>query len=162
MADLKKIFESLKFREVSTILASGNVLFTAPKSKSEDLSAKIQSTLTKAYKKEIGVIVRTIAGIHALIELAPFKKFTETFTTKLYVTFLSGKPTTEIKAPWDSPIGDVKITQITNAIICWVAYLTPTRNSADCMSTIEKEFGKKVTTRNWNTILKIAMASDKA
>jgi uncharacterized protein (DUF1697 family) len=159
MADLIEVFGSLKFRDVSTILASGNVLFTAPKSKSEDLSAKIQSALTKAYKKEIGVIVRTAAEIHEVTDSAPFKKFNEIPATRHFVTFLSADSPDRIKAPWKSEKGDVTIIQFTNRTVCWIAHPAPGRHSGDCLTTLEKLINKNVTTRSWNTILKIAKVS---
>ena len=47
MADLRTAFEELGFAEVSTYIASGNVLFRAPRQKRAELAARIESDLTK-------------------------------------------------------------------------------------------------------------------
>ena len=155
MADLVTVFAALKCKEIKTIMASGNILFTPPIGSSKSLALSIQSAVAKSYKKEIGVIVRTAVDIQSLIELAPFKKLTESSTAKLYVTFLAESPATKIKAPWKSESGEVTIIRMDSSAVCWIAAPTSGRHSGDCMATLEKVIGKNVTTRSWNTILKI-------
>lgn len=41
----------------------------------------------------------------------------------------------------------------------YVAFL---RGTTDAMKILEKEFGKKITTRNWNTVVKIAGVNKEA
>jgi uncharacterized protein (DUF1697 family) len=43
--------------------------------------------------------------------------------------------------------------------VCSVLTLSPNSGTTKAMDILEKEFGKNVTTRNWNTVIKIAQLS---
>jgi len=74
----------------------------------------------------------------------------------LYVTFLSETSDTSLEIPYESPEKDLRILRASNHEICSVLILSQKRGTVDLMSFIEKEFGKNVTTRNWNTVKKLA------
>lgn len=152
MTDLGKAFESLGFRNVKTILASGNVLFDAPQTPQLDLVHQIEAKLKESFGYEVGVISRTIAEIRQLAASDPFKNITVTPQTRLYVTFLSEKPKTTAKPP---PEADFGIVRVTDTEVCSVVVLSPARGTTELMGILEKQFGKNVTTRNWNTVVKI-------
>ena len=155
MADLKKLLESLGFSNVKTLLNSGNVLFDT----SETLPAlqtKLESQLQKTFGFPIHTIIRPVDDMCALVKANPFAGITVTPETRLYITFLSEKPTTTVPIPYESPEKDFRILQVKDGILASVFVLSAKRNSTDAMKVIEKEYGKKVTTRNWNTVLKIA------
>jgi len=92
MADLEKAFGQLGFRNVKTVLASGNVLFEAPQGSASVLVKKIEEKLRKAFGHDIRVLIRTIEMLQGLAEENPFKGVIVTPETRLYVTFLSEKP----------------------------------------------------------------------
>ena len=60
MEDIKKAFEALKFKNVKTLLASGNVLFEISKADETALCAKIAEKLKSVFGFEVGVLVRSI------------------------------------------------------------------------------------------------------
>lgn len=151
MEDLKKAFEALGFTNFKTVLASGNILFETKQKDVPGLTKKIEEKLQSALKKEIGVLVRTIDNIKELLGENPFKKVVVTPQTRLYVTFLSDKPTTIAK----SAEGFV-ILKSTQTEVCTVLTISPDRDSTKLMQILEKTYGKKITTRNRNTLLKIA------
>ena len=155
MADVKKIFETLGFENVQTVLASGNILFEAVEKSAKELALMIAAALEKKYKRSIGVIVRSVDDLHDLADKKPFKYIDITPATRLYITFLSEKPQTTLKIPYVSPQKDFTILAVTNSEIISVLTVTEKRGTTDAMNIIEKEFGKNVTTRNWNTIEKI-------
>lgn len=157
MTDLKKAFESLGFQKVETLLASGNVVFDAPKVGTGTLTKKIEEGLKKELGQEIGVLVRTIEEIKSLIKVNPLKKIKVKPLTRLYVTFLSEKPKGKLKMPLESPEKDYRIVRVSPSEVCSVITLSPGKNTTDLMKVLEKEYGKKITTRNWNTVRKIAV-----
>ncbi|MGB5137907.1 MAG: DUF1697 domain-containing protein, partial [Candidatus Zixiibacteriota bacterium] len=138
------------------LLASGNVLFETAKTKDSLLAAKIEEQLQKTFGHQIGAIVRSIEDIEKLIASNPFRGIKVTKETRLYVTFLSEKAKSSLKIPYASPEKDLRILSANDSVVTSVLVLSPSRNSVDLMNIIEKEWGKKVTTRNWNTIIKIA------
>lgn len=151
MDELKKTFESLGFKNVKTVLASGNVVFESAGAPS---TAKIGEKLAKTFGHEIGTIVKSIDSLEEMNSQNPFKGITVTPETRLYVTFLSEKPKSKMKT-YESPGGEFRILRVSGSEIYSVAIASEAGRTVDLMSVIEKEFGKKVTTRNWNTIMRI-------
>ena len=56
MADLRAAFESMGFADVETYIASGNVLFGAPRQRREALASRIESDLTRSLGTELVAI----------------------------------------------------------------------------------------------------------
>jgi uncharacterized protein (DUF1697 family) len=159
MERLGKAFESLGFRNVRTLLASGNVLFEARAVNASRLVSKIEAKLARTFGHEIGTIVRPIEDLQDLADSDPFNGLRVTPRTRLFVTFLSQKPRTALKIPYESPDGSFRILSLTDREVCSVLTLGPqwARNLRQ-MDILEKEFGKKVTTRSWNTVIRLLKA----
>jgi uncharacterized protein (DUF1697 family) len=156
MEDLKKVFISLGFEHVKTLLASGNVLFASEEMNLDNLTQMIEEKLKEQFGFSIDTIIWPIEKINQLIEANPFAEIHVAPGMRLFVTFIgetSEKPKGTLKIPFSSGGGDLKILSIVNNAICSV--LAPTQKTPDLMSVLEKEYGKKVTTRNWNTVLRI-------
>jgi uncharacterized protein (DUF1697 family) len=154
MAQLKKVMEKLGYGNVKTLLASGNVLFDASGSDAT-VASKIEKTLASAFGFTIPVILRRKADLEKLAESDPFKGITVTPETRLYVTFLRDKPKSTLKIPYASPDGNYRILRVSGMEIISVLQLTDGSRTVDAMAVLEKEFGKDVTTRNWNTVEKV-------
>ena len=71
MADLKASFEAAGFAEVATYIASGNVLFRAPRSASALLSRRIERMLTKTFGYQATLVLRSHPQMGAVVEGAP-------------------------------------------------------------------------------------------
>lgn len=155
MDELKKAFESLGFKNVKTLLASGNVVFDSSHSSTSALAKGIEEKLKKTFGHDIGVLIQTFGELQRLAGTNPFKKIKVTPQTRFYVTFLSEKPKNGLKIPYESPDKNFKILRATGSEVCSVLTLSPNSRTVDLMDTLEKEFGRKVTTRNWNTIIKV-------
>ena len=156
MDKLKKTLEALGFANVKTLLASGNVLFTAPAASESTLVNKIEKKLETAFGREIGVLVRKIEELQGLAAADPFAGIKVTPQTRLFVTFLSEKNESSLKIPYETPDKNLRIIRANDREVCSVLTLYRT---VDLMSMLEKELGRKITTRNWNTINKILKAS---
>lgn len=161
MEELKRTFEALGCKDSKTVLASGNVIFTTSQIDAVVLTKKIEESLKKTFGFVITVILRTGAEMQTLIAANPFKNSTITPLTRLYVTFLSESHKSTIKTPYASPQKYFTILRITNTDVCSVVTLMPQLGTTDIMKTLEKEFGKRITTRSWNTILKIGKVLEK-
>jgi uncharacterized protein (DUF1697 family) len=156
MADLKKCLEKLGFKQVKTILNSGNATFEAEKTKPEVLRKKIEAQLKKNFGFEVSTIIRSMDDLQKLADLNPFKGIRVSPATRLYITFLSDTPSTTLKIPYTSLDKNFKILRSSDTEVCSVLVVTPDRGSVDAMGILEKEYGKNVTTRNWNTVVKIS------
>jgi len=160
MTDLQKAFESLRFTNVKTVLASGNVLFDAPPAKPAALTAPIEKELKQAFGTEIPVLVRTLKDLQRLVAANPFQGVAVTPQTRLYVTFLCEKPKGTLKIPYTSPDKTFRILRVTTSEVCSVVTLSPEHGTLDLMGFLEKQFGKRITTRNWNTLIRLLKAKE--
>jgi len=156
MADLKKAFEKMGFENVRTLLASGNMVFESEQTDKKALTKEIESELKKAFKKDISVILRSLDDLKKLQSSEPFQGIKVTPSIRLYVTFLSEKarPRT-ITIPYTSPQKEFSILHATPMEVFSVLDLSKGKGTPDVMNILEKEFDSNVTTRNWNTVLKV-------
>jgi uncharacterized protein (DUF1697 family) len=155
MDELKKLFESMGFHGVRTILNSGNVLFQGGGAPTKALVDRIEKEIEEAFGHKVAVILRTIPEVQEMADSNPFKKVKVTPETRLYVTFLSEKPAANLKLPYESHEKDFKILSIQDGAVFSVVTLMPKRGTSEAMADLEKQFGKRITTRNWNTVSKM-------
>jgi uncharacterized protein (DUF1697 family) len=71
MADLRETFEELGFDDVATYIASGNVLFGAPRQGRDDLAARIEDALSRRFGVELKVVLLTATQLTNVVEGAP-------------------------------------------------------------------------------------------
>lgn len=153
MADLKALLEKMGYTDVRTVLASGNAIFTSKKTKPELLVKTLEATLYEKFGFEIGVIVRSRDEIVVMQRAQPFRGVKVTPQTRQYVTFLSEKPAANVKSRQVTP--EYEIRKVTAGEIYSVLELNPAMQTPDVMKLLGKSLGKKITTRNWNTVGKI-------
>lgn len=156
MADLQAAFAGMGFCEVRTVLASGNVIFRSPRSDAVALAREIGAGLRKAFAMSIGVALRSLDELEKLRSSGPFRGIPVTPTKRLYVTLLSAEARTPaIAIPYSTANGDFRILRATGGEVFSVVDLAKGRGTPEAMAILEKNFGAGITTRNWNTILKI-------
>lgn len=156
MNDLKAAFESAGFKNVKTVLTSGNVVFETDNTDPDVVTLKIEAFLKKKWKKEIPVFVRSIDELDKMVAGRPFKGSDVTPNTRLYVTFLY-EFSRGIKIPELPP--NVKITRMKDDAVFTTVELTNDMNSPDSMEALNKVLGPKITARNWNTVEKVLRAA---
>lgn len=154
MATLRETLENMGFRQVKTLLNTGNVLFEAEKEREEVLAEKLAVQLENTFGFPVPVIVRIADNIKEIVAANPFREIKVTPATRLYVSFLPDTPKNNLPLPYISPDESFRILSVTDRTVFSVLDLDKTQ-SVDAMKILEKEFGKNITTRNWNTVLKI-------
>jgi uncharacterized protein (DUF1697 family) len=158
MDALRAAFAGMGYQRVQTLLASGNVLFEAEEQEAGVLTAAIEAGLEKAFGTSIGVLLRSREQIRALAAADPFAGVAVTKDTRLYVSFLSVPPKDDTLTGYVSPGGEFRILRVSPGEVCSVLTLSPEMRTTEAMNVLEKTFGKKITTRNWNTIEKVLQA----
>ena len=154
MDELKKVFESLGLKNVFTYIQSGNVTFESSAMNENVLAKKIENQLHKNLSDDVLVFIRSFEQLNSIDKSDPFKKLTFKAPQKLYITFLKDEQKQKIKLPYLSVKKDVEIIQIKNReIYCITSEINGSYGFPNLF--VEKEFGVKATTRNWNTIIKI-------
>ena len=71
MADLRVAVEEMGLADVATYIQSGNLLFSAPRQRRDDLAARIESELTGRFGLEQKVVLLTEAQLRGVVEGAP-------------------------------------------------------------------------------------------
>ena len=156
MADLKDAFESMGFKNVRTLLASGNVIFDAADENEKILTDKIESGLKKVFKRDITVILRSLDHLKKLQLMKPFEGIEVTPTIRMHVTFLSKKARkSNITVPHTSPQNEFTIINATSTEVFSMVDLSNGRGTPGLMKFLEKEYGSNLTTRSWGTVLKL-------
>ena len=156
MADLRRAFASWGFQDTKTVLASGNVAFSSDETQCDALVSYIEDKIERTFGFDVQVAVRTMVSIRDLVTASPFRDIDVTPRTRLYVTFLSPDSPRGLKAPYQSPNLDFRILEVSAQEVYSVLTLGARGRTTKSMEVLEKAFGKRITTRNWNTIVKLA------
>lgn len=155
MLDLRSEFEKLGFKKVITLLNSGNILFETEASSTKLLEQMIANSLEKCFGFSIPTIVNPFSVVQNLIIQNPFSNIEVTKDLRLYVSFLQDKNDVEIPLPWASSDNSFQILEKRQNCIISVLDLSVGK-TPKAMEALEKIYGKNLTTRNWNTLAKIA------
>lgn len=148
-ADLVHAFEAAGFGSVRTVLSSGNVIFEGPLASAEK---RIEATMQSELGRIFAPIVRSGDELRELIAADPFARFRLPPKSKRVVSFFRKEPQPKIALP----------AKHENAILhgvvgrhAFTSYVPDPGNPA-FMTLIERAFGRDVTTRTWDTLLKVA------
>ena len=155
MAALKKAFEYMGFRNVRTVLASGNVVFETSGG-DPHLDLTISRGLEKAIGFPVRVVLRTVRGLRAIIDADPFKSVPSGPDVKLYVTFLAEKGREAARLELPRPPKGVQIVRVGPGEIFSAVGASPGAGTPELMAFLEKAVGREITTRNWRTVRRIA------
>lgn len=71
MSSLKASFETMGFKDVTTYINSGNIIFRAKEGDARKLEKNIERMLSKEYQLECKVVVRSFSEIANLVEHLP-------------------------------------------------------------------------------------------
>ena len=154
MAELKTILVNMGCNNVKTILNSGNIVFETKKKDIAGLERIIETALRDNFGFSIPVILIPQNQISELVNDDPFANVEIHKNIRLYVSFLKEPSTTKLKLPYISNDKAFTIIGVRDKFIVSVLDIT-TSNTPKGMEDLEKLFGKNITTRNWNTIVKI-------
>ena len=155
MQDLSaRLEEDLGFKNVITILNSGNLLFDFKAVIKEKLEDNLENYLAKTYGFEIPVLIRNKREVKNLIDNNPFEKVEVIKDTRLYVSLSKKKLPVKMQLPWTSDDKSFIILHQEDKELYSVLNLAITKTPKG-METLEKVYGKDLTTRNWNTIIRI-------
>ena len=93
MTDLSSLYNKIGLKDIETFIQSGNVVFTDPGNLSEtDLTEQIEDAVSKKFKYNIPVIIRTPEEFREIVSLNPFSDVENFNPEKLAVIFLYEKP----------------------------------------------------------------------
>lgn len=154
MDALRKLFEGMGYTGVRTLLASGNVVFTAGDKDAQALRAAIEAQFARSFGFAAHILLRSAAQIAALIKAAPFKAIKAAPGVRTHISFFGAPVKSKLKVPYKSPKGDFRILALTKEYLAGV--IEPKGGGTpDYMDFLGEHFGEEITTRTWNTVEKI-------
>ena len=155
MAELRRVFEGLGFKEVETFIASGNVVFQSDASELRGLELTIEDRLRGALGYEVSTFLRTEEELAALARYEPFKKSHLQNATTLNVGFLVEPPNAAAKkliASFKSEIDDF---HVHGREVYWLSQVKQSESKFS-NARFEKALGARATWRGINTVRRLA------
>jgi uncharacterized protein (DUF1697 family) len=152
MPALQEAFEKAGFTDVRTVLSSGNVLFSAPKSAEFALERRAEESMERRLGRAFFTIVRPVDALRAILDADPYRGFRLAPGSKRVVTFLREAPQTKLALPID--LDGARILRLSGREVFSAYVRTP--KGPVFMGLIERTLGKEATTRTWETVTKLA------
>jgi len=155
MAKLSACLQKAGFDDVKTVLSSGNALFSGSERSIPALEGRIERLLREATGRDFHTIIRTKTEIEALLNTDPFSRHEIVDRAKRVVSF--SKQTLRLPTGFVAKRGEAKILEVKDRE-AFTSYL-PGTDGPVFMELIADAFGKEVTTRTWDTLLKCLKAA---
>jgi uncharacterized protein (DUF1697 family) len=151
MPDLKAAFEAAGFKDVNTLLSSGNVVFSA-RGSAASLQRRAEAAMLDQLGRSFLTIIRPLDALRKILESDPYKPFRLKPGSRRIITFLREPLSKTLKLPLENE--GARILAMQGAEVYSVYWRNP--RGPVFMTLIEKTFGKDVTTRTWETVTKAA------
>ena len=155
MPELAQCFAAAGFSDVKTVLSSGNVVFTASGTE-RVIQQKAQAAIKEHLDKKFLVCVRPVDALQAMLASDPYAAFQLKPGAKRVVTLLPAEPSAAPTLPIE--LDGATLLYLKDRAL-FSAYV-PSPKGPVFMGLIERNFGKEVTTRTWDTLRKVCAASD--
>lgn len=155
---LRSVFEDLGFRNVQTVISSGNVLF---ESNSTDI-ASMEAMLEMAWPEKLGfsstTIIRSIEDVATLVEKDPYGGLEHGPTSYLLVTFFKHRPDINFEFPYQPAGRPYRLVGRSERELFSVTDTTGA-GASDLMAWLERQYGKEISSRTWATVQRIIKRS---
>ena len=153
MADLRAMLKDLGFTGVTTLLQSGNVVFTCPETPTADLAAAIERAIADRFTMSVRCLVRTGPQLRATVDGNPFPHGPGQ-ASRFFALFLSENPDPELLAMYDPRgLAPVDVALGDGVIYQWCP--DGILAAPNVSGFVEKNLNVAVTARNWNTVVKL-------
>jgi uncharacterized protein (DUF1697 family) len=156
MDALQRVYESLGFADVRTLLQSGNVVFRSTLDGRERLAQRIVQELERQLGLRIEVMLRTLAEVESIVERGPVLA-ARADPSKLLVMFLSSVPSAAAQAAllkWHKSKELPEMLELRGPEI-YLYYPNGVGRSKLTNAVIESKLDTWGTARNWNTLVKL-------
>jgi uncharacterized protein (DUF1697 family) len=150
MPELKRAFEAAGFADVRTVLGTGNVVFSAPKRDLTALAKKCERVMQQQLGGSFFTLVRAADELARLLDENPLSGFRLKPGSKRVITFLAERPKPLPKLPIE--LAGARILTVQRDAVFSV--YTPSPKGPVFMGLLERTFGKRITTRTWETVAK--------
>ena len=159
MDHLRSLFGALSFTDVSTFIASGNVLFDAAPRASRALEQRIEQRIEQHLREalgfEVATFLRSPAELRAIIEHDAFPSSVVRSAHALWIGFLKEPPTAAARDRVLALAGATDDFHVQGREIYWLRRVTSSKALVSG-SAVERALGGPMTARNVSTVRKLA------
>ena len=152
MADLRGLLEGLGYRDVGTLLNSGNALFSAPAAPVNQLAARIHAAVAEQLGVEARVIVKSARDVAGMVDGNELAAICTDDSRLLVAMSDDAKVLAGVAALARDDWGEERIHVGKHAAYVWGAAGILESEALDALM---KAMGGGATTRNWATLRKI-------
>jgi len=153
MSDLRECVTELGHAHVSTYIASGNVIFEAPRRNAAALEAELERAIERRFELDVKVFVRTGAQLDAVAKAVP-KKWIGNAKLRCNGIFLAPElDRPSLVAELEPKDGIEEVVYVKGALL-WAAEVKSLTKSSMVKLSRRPEY-KQMTVRNLNTTLKL-------
>jgi uncharacterized protein (DUF1697 family) len=153
---LRDAFARAGGANVSTFIASGNVLFDAQPGRVDAIVAGARRRLRTVLGAEPVVMVRSAAELVRLLRRGPFAGVDAPTIVKRYILFLAGIPARRPRLPFTQPAEELDLVHVAGRD-CWVvSRRKPSGMYGFPGIFVEAALGVASTARSWSTVTKLA------
>jgi uncharacterized protein (DUF1697 family) len=154
MAELKTAYEALGFRDVVTLLQSGNVVFKTDETDLDALAERIEAGLKQQCALKTRILLRSPDHLRAIVADHPFTDAQLQDPGKILVTFMTREPDADaVAALIDGHSGPETIHHRGQEL--YITYPEGMGRSKLTNTVIERTLTVISTGRNWNTVNKL-------
>lgn len=160
MTELKTMFETIGFNNVTTYIQSGNVVFSSTKIEVEEIQNEIKKAILKQFGFDVDVQVLESSQLKKIKEEHPFLKENEEQLKAIYYTLLAEKPDKDLVDELNKLVQTVEFFHIMDDVV-YCFYPNGYGNAKWHNVFFEKKLKVSCTTRNFNTMQKLIELSEK-
>jgi uncharacterized protein (DUF1697 family) len=156
MDALRRVYEGLGFKDVRTLLQSGNVVFRSNLRNRDQLIVRIGQEIERKIGFKVDVILRTLAEVASIVERGPILS-PRADPAKLLVMFLARVPPPAAQAAfakWHKSKELPEMLEMRGPEI-YLYYPEGVGRSKLSGAVIENHLDVAGTARNWNTLTKL-------
>ena len=148
------VFEAIGFSNVRSVISSGNIIFESDRTNILELETEIEQALFASLGFHTTAIIRNESQLQKLVTASPFGDRVHGTDLYLLATFTKNPLKLRHELPYQPPGKPYKVIRVIGDTLFTVTDNTLTK-TPDVMTWLEKELGKEISSRTWNTILRI-------
>ncbi|MBA3757865.1 DUF1697 domain-containing protein [Candidatus Saccharibacteria bacterium] len=153
MEEIKNCFEDMGYTNVSTVLQTGNVLFDANPTSSEDMRNEIEMIVGSTFNYPAKVQIYNLDEVIRITKAYPFNRSKKTF--QHYVVFLDNSKARQLAREPMSLDDKVEKIQKGDKVIYWMVKKGMTTKSLFSKFLLKPQYKQSNTVRNINTLQKL-------
>ncbi len=155
MADLREALAAHGFTDVSTYIASGNVILDAGDRGEQQVVDEVAMVVGDRFDLSIPIVARAAAHWPAILATNPFPEAASTEPKYVHVSLCDQAPDAEAVEAFDHETYEPDEVRVVGREL-YLRYPEGVARSKLTGAVLERKLGVTTTARNWSTMLKLA------